>query len=85
MVIVIGDEEADDPDDQTKSCGTLLIEFCDFLKSKIAFFMQHFAASHVIRVLIEVLAGCQVSENIVRGKASQLKELKSMLFLVFWN
>lgn len=74
----LGDEEADGPDDETKSCGALIIEFSDFLKSKIAFFMQHFAASHVIRVLFEVLAGCQVSENIVRGKASLQKELKKI-------
>lgn len=38
-----------------------------YLCSKFAFFMQHFSASHVIRAVIEMLAGTNIDDAIICG------------------
>lgn len=80
--LLVGDADCDSPNEEGKSVEEMIHELVGFLKSQIAFYMQHVSASHVLRVLIEVLSGCQVSDRVIRGNNSQRRESKSKLTII---
>ena len=82
MCVCTGDADCDFSDEERKSIDEMIHALVGFLKSQIAFYMQHVSASHVLRVLIEVLSGCQVSDRIIRGNNSQRREAKSKLIFI---
>lgn len=80
--LLTGDADYDCSDKEGKSIDEMIHALVGFLKSQIAFYMQHVSASHVLRVLIEVLSGCQVSDRVIRGNNSQRRKVKSKLILI---
>ena len=67
------DDEAEDSDVESKSLERLLDELYSFLTAQLALHMQHTYASHVLRVLLEVLAGRRVADEVVRSRLSRDK------------
>ena len=50
---------------------TIFLKFCSFVEENLQEFIGHVYASHVVRAVLEVLAGVTVSEKVVRSRASR--------------
>ena len=58
----------------------LFFDLCKFLESNLGYYIQHTYASHIVRTMLEVLGGTQVSENVNRSKLSRTHQAKSEYF-----
>ena len=70
-------QNSDDEDDEGKqtpvlrSAKSLFIELYSLLMSNLSVYMQHTYASHILRVIMEVLASTRVSEGVIKSKMSR--------------
>jgi hypothetical protein len=64
-------ENGNDSADSTPTTEELFESLYEFLCSSLALHMQHTYASHILRVLFEVLAGQPVAESVVRSRLSR--------------
>ena len=62
---------SDDSGTKVSSVKELFDGLFEFLCSSLALHMQHTYASHVIRVVFEVLAGRPISDSVVRSRMSR--------------
>ena len=53
------------------SMESIFLKFCSFVEVSLQEFIGHVYASHVVRAVLEVLAGVRVSEKVVRSRASR--------------
>lgn len=54
-----------------KGLEKALLLLCDFVEEHIEEFVSHMYASHIVRVLLEVVGGVSVEEKLVRSKLSR--------------
>lgn len=87
-------ESDNDSEGSASSVEKLFESLYNFLCSSLALYMQHTYASHVVRVVFEVLAGQPVSESIVRSRLSRHQQqarskqagvLSSTIWLILCN
>ncbi len=65
------DDDEFSNDTGVRSMKSLFVELYSMLMSNLTLFMQHTYASHILRVVMEVLAGTTVSASIIKSKLSR--------------
>ena len=76
----------DEKHEKNNTAVSLLLDIYTYLVNNIAFNMQATYASHLVRVILEIVGGVTVSDQIIRSKvARQESKILHCLFVIFKN
>ncbi|XP_067650762.1 nucleolar protein 9-like [Haliotis asinina] len=64
-------QQRGDNSEEEKSVKDMLLEFCEYACENLETMLMDTYASHILRVLLEVLGGVDVSTDIIRSRMSQ--------------
>jgi len=73
----VPDDSGRDPSSEAGDAAqlwSLFSDLCGFLRSSLALYMQHTYASHVIRAVLQVLAGQRTDDLIVHSRQRGIRQ-----------
>ena len=73
----------EEEEEELKSTTDVFLGLCDLIEQSLEEFMKDTYASHIVRVVLEILAGVKVNEEVVRSRISRQQTKGMDLLAIF--